>query len=225
MLALYRLQQRLTDEFPEVLLENCCSGGGRFDPGMLYYSSQIWCSDDTDAVQRLGIQEGTTMLYPLSCIGSHVSICPNHLVGRVTPFHTRGAAAMAGTFGYELDVTALSPDEARQIPAQIARYKALRPLVQSGDYYRIASAWEGGWDCYMVVGRDREQAAVFAFRVLDAPNQAPKRLRLQGLDLAGIYEETETGRRWRGDVLYRIGLPVSFDAGDFQGKVISMARV
>ena len=90
VLALYRLQQRIVDQFPDLLLENCCSGGGRFDPGMLYYSPQIWCSDDTDAVERLSIQQGTAMLYPLSCIGAHVSGCPNHIAGRMTPFHTRG---------------------------------------------------------------------------------------------------------------------------------------
>lgn len=225
VLALYRLQQRLLDEFPELLLENCCSGGGRFDPGMLFYSPQIWCSDDTDAIERLSIQEGTAMLYPLSCIGSHVSICPNHLVGRVTPFHTRGVTALSGAFGYELDVTALAPEEARQIPKQIALHKDLWPLIQSGDYYRIASGRDGGWDCRMVVGKDRKEAAVIAVRVLDAPGQAPKRLRLQGLDAAGVYEEQETGRRWPGDVLCRIGLPVSFGPGDFQGTVILLKRV
>ena len=109
VLALYRLQQRIVDQFPDLLLENCCSGGGRFDPGMLYYSPQIWCSDDTDAVERLSIQQGTAMLYPLSCIGAHVSGCPNHIAGRMTPFHTRGIVAMAGTFGYELDGDRSSP--------------------------------------------------------------------------------------------------------------------
>lgn len=165
------------------------------------------------------------MLYPLSAIGSHVSICPNHLVGRMTPFRTRGAVAMAGTFGYELDVTAISPEEARQIPEQIARYRELQPLIQQGDYYRVASARDGGWDCQMVVGRDRARAAVFVVRVLDAPNQVQKRLRLPGLDPAGVYEEQGTGRRWPGDVLGRIGLPVSLDAGDFQGTVISLRRL
>ena len=109
VLALYRLQQRIVDQFPDLLLENCCSGGGRFDPGILYYSPQIWCSDDTDAVERLSIQQGTAMLYPLSCIGAHVSGCPNHIAGRMTPFHTRGIVAMAGTFGYELDGDRSSP--------------------------------------------------------------------------------------------------------------------
>lgn len=225
VLALYRLQRRLTEEFPDLLLENCCSGGGRFDPGMLYYSPQIWCSDDTDAVERLRIQEGTAMLYPLSSIGSHVSVCPNHIVGRVTPFHTRGVAAMAGTFGYELDVTVLSPEEQRQVKEQIVQYRALQPLLQSGDYYRIASAGDGGWDCQMVVSRDRSEAAVYIVRVLDAPNQLRKRLRLQGLDPCAIYEDQESRRRFPGDVLCRIGLPVSLPCGDFQGMLLRLRRV
>lgn len=109
-LAVYELQGRLLKEFPYLLLENCSSGGARFDPGMLYFSPQIWCSDDTDAIERLAIQESTALMYPLSVIGAHVSDCPNHTVGRVTPFETRGVIAMAGTFGYELDVTKI-PEE------------------------------------------------------------------------------------------------------------------
>ena len=111
ILGVYELQERLVTEFPELLLENCASGGGRFDPGMLYYSPQIWCSDDTDAVERLAIQEGTALLYPLSCMGAHVSACPNHIVGRNTPFETRGHVALDGTFGYELDITKLPAEE------------------------------------------------------------------------------------------------------------------
>ena len=166
------------------------------------------------------------MLYPLSCIGAHVSICPNHLVGRKTPFQTRGVVAMAGTFGYELDVMAISEDEQRQIPEQIAQYKALQPLIQSGNYYRISSAaYDGGWDSQMVVSRGRTAAAVFVIRVLDAPNQPQKRLRLQGLDPAGMYEDQGTGQRWPGDVLCRIGMPVRFPAGDFQGKILFLRQV
>ncbi len=86
VLAVYALQERLTKEYPHLLLENCSGGGARFDPGMLYYSPQIWCSDDTDAIERLEIQEGTSLIYPLSTMGAHVSDCPNHTVGRVTPF-------------------------------------------------------------------------------------------------------------------------------------------
>ncbi len=110
VLGMYAMQERLVQEFPDLLLENCSGGGARFDPGMLYYSPQIWCSDDTDAIERLEIQEGTALIYPLCVMGAHVSVCPNHTVGRVTPFTTRGHVALAGTFGYELDITKL-PEE------------------------------------------------------------------------------------------------------------------
>lgn len=119
VLGLYEMQERLITEFPDLLLENCSGGGARFDPGMLYYSPQIWCSDDTDAIERLRIQEGTALIYPLSSIGAHVSDCPNHAVGRVTPFETRAQVALAGTFGYELDVTKIAEEERKQIPEQI----------------------------------------------------------------------------------------------------------
>ena len=111
VLGLYDMQEKLLQEFPNLLLENCSGGGARFDPGMLYYSPQIWCSDDTDAIERLSIQEGTALIYPLSSMGAHVSVCPNHAVGRNTPFQTRGFVAMAGTFGYELDITKLSEED------------------------------------------------------------------------------------------------------------------
>lgn len=122
VLGVYELQERLVTEFPDLLLENCCSGGARFDPAMLYFSPQIWCSDDTDAVERLVIQEGTALLYPLSAIGAHVSDCPNHTVGRNTPFETRGHVALAGTFGYELDITKIPEEDRKLIPEQVAMY-------------------------------------------------------------------------------------------------------
>ena len=125
-------------EFPYLLLENCSGGGARFDPGMLYYSPQIWCSDDTDAIERLVIQEGTSLVYPLSAMGAHVSDCPNHTVGRATPFETRGYVALAGTFGYELDVTKIPQEDREMIPEQVAMYHKYNDLVREGDYYRIA---------------------------------------------------------------------------------------
>ena len=163
------------------------------------------------------------MLYPLSCIGAHVSGCPNHILGRVTPFHTRGIVAMAGTFGYELDVTAISPEERRQIPGQIQEYQRIQALIQSGDYYRIASAaQDNGWDCQMIVSKVKDEAVLFLVRVLNTPNQHQKYLRLQGLDAESIYEDQETGRRYSGDVLCRVGMIVELPNGDFQGKMIHL---
>ncbi len=226
VLALYRLQQRLLDRFPDLLLENCCGGGARFDPGMLYYSPQIWCSDDTDAIERLRIQEGTALLYPLSCMGAHVSDCPNHVVGRVTPFDTRGTVALAGTFGYELDVTRISPEEQRQIPAQIRRYHRHRALIQSGDYYRLSSLFGGcQLDAQMVVSKDKSEALVTLVWALNAPNQRRTPLCLQGLEPGAVYEDQETGRRWPGEVLLRAGLPAEGPKCDFEAKLIHLKRV
>nr|MCR5508934.1 alpha-galactosidase [Lachnospiraceae bacterium] len=137
MLGVYKMQQYLTDDFPDILLENCSGGGGRFDPGMLYYSPQIWCSDDTDAIERLKIQEGTSIIYPLSVIGAHISDCPNHITGRNVPFETRGYVALAGTFGYELDITKIPEDDLNLIAGQVEMYHKYAPLVRNGDYYRL----------------------------------------------------------------------------------------
>ncbi len=225
VLALYRLQERLTREFPDLLLENCCSGAGRFDPGMLFYSPQIWGSDDTDALERLRIQEGLSMLYPLSSIGAHVSDCPNHEVGRVTPFETRGNVALTGAFGYELDVTAIAPEEQEQIPAQIERYHRFCGLVQSGDYYRLSSLQAGSrLDARMVVSKDRKQALVVLTRSLNAPNQRPKFIRLRGLDPSAVYADGDTGREYPGEVLLHIGLPVELPGGDFGSRLISLTQ-
>lgn len=221
VLAVYRLQQRLNNEFPGLLLENCSGGGGRFDPGMLFYGPQIWCSDDTDAIERLAIQEGTALIYPLSTMGSHLSACPNHCVGRVTPLETRAAVAMMGTFGYELDVTKLTQEEQEQLPEQIARYHRIQGLIQSGDYYRLSSARDGcQLDGQMVVSKDGSAALVTLVQVLNRPNGRPKRIRLQGLDAQRVYVDQQTGRAYRGDTLMHLGLPVELPWGDFQSKQI-----
>ena len=129
MLGLYRLLERLTTAFPEVLFEGCAGGGGRFDAGMLAYFPQIWCSDDTDAIERLEIQKGTSFGYPISSMGSHVSACPNHQTGRITPLGTRAVVAMSGTFGYELDLNTLKPEETQEVQEQIQYYKAHYDLI------------------------------------------------------------------------------------------------
>ena len=123
VLGLYELLERLTAAFPDILLEGCSGGGGRFDAGMLYYCPQIWCSDDTDAYERTKIQYGTSFFYPISAVGSHVSAVPNHQTGRVTPIETRAVTAMAGSFGYELDLNTLSDAEKQKVREQIACFK------------------------------------------------------------------------------------------------------
>ena len=221
VLAVYSLQERLIKEFPNLLLENCSGGGARFDPGMLYYSPQIWTSDDTDAIERLSIQEGTALIYPLSTMGAHVSDCPNHTVGRITPFETRGHVALAGTFGYELDVTKIPAEDKAMIPAQVEMYHKYNDLIRSGDYYRIASYRENHeYDAYMVVSKDKSEALVTYVQVKGRPQAHSRIIRLKGLDPARKYVIEETGETYHGDTLQNAGIRVKNLWGDYKSKLI-----
>jgi alpha-galactosidase len=225
VLAVYRLQERLLTEFPNLLLENCSAGGARFDPGMLYYGPQIWCSDDTDAVERLQIHEGTALIYPLSCMGAHVSDCPNHAVGRTTPFTTRGHVALAGTFGYELDITKLSQEDRNQIPEQCRLYHRYNDLIREGDYYRLASYGENHlYDCYMVVSKDQSEALLTYVQVLASINMRSRRIRLEGLDPHRYYLVEETGRSYPGDLLMQGGLLMEQMQGDAVSRLYHLVR-
>ena len=226
VLAVYEMQERMMTEFPHLLLENCSGGGARFDPGMLYYSPQIWCSDDTDAIERLKIQEGTALIYPLSTMGAHVSDCPNHTVGRVTPFETRGYVALAGTFGYELDVTKIQESDREQIPAQVAMYHKYNDLVREGDYYRIASYAENHYfDCYGVVSKDKKEALYTYVQVLNRPNYHSRRIYLKGLAAEKYYAIEGEDGTWSGEQLMNAGLLVQNPFGDFKGKLIHLTEV
>ena len=226
VLAVYEMQERMMTEFPHLLLENCSGGGARFDPGMLYYSPQIWCSDDTDAIERLKIQEGTALIYPLSTMGAHVSDCPNHTVGRVTPFETRGYVAQAGTFGYELDVTKIPESDREQIPAQVAMYHKYNDLVREGDYYRIASYAENHYfDCYGVVSKDKKEALYTYVQVLNRPNYHSRRIYLKGLAAEKYYAIEGEDGTWSGEQLMNAGLLVQNPFGDFKGKLIHLTEV
>lgn len=222
-LAVYELQGRLLKEFPYLLLENCSSGGARFDPGMLYFSPQIWCSDDTDAIERLAIQESTALMYPLSVIGAHVSDCPNHTVGRVTPFETRGVIAMAGTFGYELDVTKIPEEDRNMIASQVETYKKYCPLIQTGDYYRIASYQSNHYfDCYEIVSKDKSEAIVVFVQVLAQPNMHSRCVKLKGLDFSAKYETD--GKVYDADALMNGGFIIKRPWGDFKAEIIHLQK-
>ena len=222
-LAVYELQGRLLKEFPYLLLENCSSGGARFDPGMLYFSPQIWCSDDTDAIERLAIQESTALMYPLSVIGAHVSDCPNHTVGRVTPFETRGVIAMAGTFGYELDVTKIPEEDRNVIASQVETYKKYCPLIQTGDYYRIASYQSNHYfDCYEIVSKDKSEAIVVFVQVLAQPNMHSRCVKLKGLDFSAKYETD--GKVYDADALMNGGFIIKRPWGDFKAEIIHLQK-
>lgn len=226
VLAVYRLQEKLVETFPNLLIENCSGGGARFDGGMLYYSPQIWTSDDTDAIERLKIQEGTALIYPLSSMGAHVSDCPNHTVGRVTPFETRGHVALAGTFGYELDVTKIPEADRNQIPDQVSMYHKYNDLVREGDYYRLASYGENGlYDSWMVKSKDGSEVLVTYVDVLRLPNVKSRRIRLQGLEPTAKYKDEETGTVYGGDVLMYAGFSFEPMWGDFKSKLVHLTRV
>lgn len=224
MLGVYRMQERLISDFPHILLENCSGGGARFDAGMLYYSPQIWCSDDTDAVERLAIQEGTALVYPVSAMGAHVSVCPNHTVGRVTPFETRGNVALLGTFGYELDITKLSQEDKALVRVQVEKYHKYNDLIREGDYYRLASAADNGcYDSWMIVEKDKSKALLFYVQVLAGANKKSRFIRLSGLDADRHY--TVGGREYAGSTLMKAGLRVSSQFGDFRSELLEITAV
>ena len=236
MLGLYRVLEEITGRFPEILFESCSGGGGRFDPGMLYYMPQVWTSDDSDAVERLKIQYGTSLVYPASTMGAHVSAVPNHQVGRLTPLATRGAAAMAGSFGYELDLTRLSEEDKAEIREQIACYKKMRSLLQFGELYRLQSPLEGNETAWMIVSEDRREAWVTYVSVLARPNPANRWLHLAGLDeqkdyavacvlapgrntapdIPESWKVQKTSEIYGGDELLHAGLNIPVLAGDYQ---------
>ncbi len=234
VLAVYRLQERLLTEFPILLLENCSGGGARFDPGMFFYSPQIWCSDDTDAIERLAIQEGTALIYPLSTMGAHVSVCPNHACGRVTPFKTRGYVALSGTFGYELDITKLPPEERAMIPGQVALYKRFGDLVRNGDFSRIASYRENNeYDCWASIAKDKTKALVTFVQVMNHPNYKTRFIKINGLKPESKYRVTWPDEKQEdfpamelyGRTIAKAGIPIRRDWGDFRAQLIFIEEI
>ena len=226
VLGMYAMQERLIQEFPDLLLENCSGGGARFDPGMLYYSPQIWCSDDTDAIERLEIQEGTALIYPLCSMGAHVSVCPNHTVGRVTPFTTRGHVALAGTFGYELDITKLPEEERKLIPEQTAMYHKYHELIREGEYYRILSSRENHRsDCWAVASEDKSEVLVTYVQVLAQANMPSRKVRLRGFDPAKKYRLEGTDEVYSGEMLMNAGFRMKDFWGDFVSRLYHFVAV
>ena len=212
ILGVYTLYDRLTQKYPQILFESCASGGARFDPGMLYYAPQAWTSDDTDAVERLKIQYGTSMVYPISSMGSHVSAIPNHQLHRQTSLRMRSAVAMFGTFGYELDPLLLTPQEKAEIKEQICFMKKYRSLIQFGEFYRLRSPFEGNETAWMVVSPDRKTALVGYYRVLQQINVGFRRLKLPGLLPDALYSISGKVEMEYGLELERAGMVISDDS-------------
>lgn len=226
VLGLYELQERLVTDFPELLLENCCSGGGRFDAGMLYYSPQIWTSDNAEAVDRLVIQEGAALLYPLSSMGAHVAACPSHVNGRVTPFAIRGQVSLTGCFGYELDLDKLSEEEQALIPGQLAEYRRFGPIFREGDCYRLASYRENHtYDAVMAVAKDKSAAVVSFVQVRSRASRRSLRLRLAGLEETALYRREDTGEVRSGAGWMRGGVLMEAVLSDYLGRLIYLEQV
>ena len=209
VLGVYDLLERVRAMSPGTLIEGCSGGGGRFDMGMLYYTPQIWCSDNTDAIDRLRIQYGTSFAYPPSTMGAHVSAVPNEQTGRSVPLETRGTVAMSGTFGYEMDLGTLPEEEKNLVRHQIRDYRESYQLIQSGDYYRLSPpSPDGAPTAWLHVSQDRREAllCVVSGQVHAGP---PFRcLRLKGLDPEKQYRVTVGEELWPGDVLMEAGFPL-----------------
>ena len=224
MLGLYKILENITSNFPDILFESCSGGGGRFDGGMLYYMPQTWTSDDTDVIERLKIQEGTSLVYPSISMGSHVSAVPNHQVNRITPLSTRGIVAMAGSFGYELDVTKMTDIEKEEVKKQIELYKSIRKVVQFGDLYRLKSPFKSNEVSWMTLSKDKEFAIVSYVKQYSEVNKIPGRLKLKALDENSLYEIIETKEVFGGDELMYIGLEIGELIGDYVSKMWTLKK-
>ena len=216
ILGVYDVMSRITGAFPEVLFESCAGGGGRFDLAMMAYMPQAWCSDDTDAWMRCRIQYATSLVFPPSTMGAHVSAVPNHQTHRSTPLETRAAVAMGGTYGYELDLTKLPQEEIDQIRVLNARVRENQKLLLYGTFHRLRSPYRGNDCAWMSVSPDRREAVVTHVNAQAFPHTKPMPLRLAGLDPELDYQDVDTGRVYGGDELMLHGIPLrKIDQGDY----------
>jgi len=224
VLGVYEMMEELTSEFPYILFEGCSGGGGRFDPGILYYMPQIWTSDNTDAIERLKIQYGTSIVYPPTSIGAHVSAVPNHQVGRITPLRTRGYVAMFGILGYELDLTKLSENEKNIIKEQIELYKKIWQIIYDGDLYRLINPFEENACAWIYVTPDKKNALVVYVNILAEPNPPFKKLKLDGLDPNKRYIIEGEDKIYYGDELMYIGLNIP-NLRDFESLIFLLKEI
>ncbi len=213
VLAVYDILDQITTKFPKLLIEHCSGGGGRFDTGMLYYSPQIWTSDDTDAVERIEIQHGTSFGFPITSMGSHVSAVPNHQTGRVVDMNTRANVAYSGTFGYELDINKLTDEESEMIMAQTAFYKKHYDLINNGDYYRLAHV-DGRHAAWCFASSDKKEMLFFYVQLEGGPNSGDVFVKLDCADSSLCYTDCEEGKKYFGDTLKNIGVCIQITPGE-----------
>ncbi len=220
------MMERLISRYPNLLFETCAGGGGRFDAGMLYYSPQIWCSDNTDAADRLEIHYGTSFFYPISTFGAHVSVCPNHQTGRTTSLRTRGIVAGSGTFGYELDLEHMDQEEKDAAKVQIAQFKDAEELVQQGDYYRLSAPGDRSNSVFWeFVSKDKRDVLVAGVVLRSEVNPPVNLLRFRGLLPDLIYREKESKDRFSGAVLMKAGLALPVTSEDYESVVYRFEAV
>ncbi|MFR4986175.1 MAG: alpha-galactosidase [Lachnospirales bacterium] len=218
ILGVYKLLEKLLKKYPNILMEGCSGGGGRYDIGMLYYFPQIWCSDNTDAIERLEIQYGTSFIYPISTVGSHVSAIPNHQTGRDTPINTRGIVAMSGSFGYEMDLSLLSNSEKEIVKEQIICYKKYQPLVHNGLYYRLSSPNYNNYTAWQFVSKDLKETLVSVVVTRVKPNKLNLIIKLKGLSKDKKYciENYNNDKIvYTGDMLMNGGISINNPTGNF----------
>ena len=225
VLGVYDLLERFLAACPDLLLEGCSGGGGRYDAGMMYYSPQIWCSDNTDAINRLSIQYGSSFFYPISTVGSHVSVCPNHQTGRVTPFRTRGDVALAGSFGYEMDLNKISEEEKEMVKEQVAAMHEYYELTHEGLYYRLTGLKKQDFMAWEFVAKDQSRALLTIVKTDAEGNMLPVHTKVCGLAEDKLYrcsldQEVRLGRTWN-----RAGLTLHQVLGEYESIRVEFTEV
>ena len=214
-MGLYDICERIVNANPKIFFEGCSGGGARFDPAMLYYFPQIWTSDDSDAEERTQIQYGTSIVYPLSAMSCHISVCPNHQVGRNNSMKTRADIAHLGATGYELNIADMDKTELENIKTEIEEYKKCSDLVLNGDLYRIDDPNTSNYFTVSVVLKDKSEAILLTYRRMGRPNPEVKRVKFQGLDNDKKYKIKEKDLVLSGAVLMNVGIPINYPQGDF----------
>lgn len=215
VLGVYEFLEKLTAKYPHLLIEGCCGGGGRFDAGMLYYTPQIWCSDNTDALDRLQIQYGTSFFYPMSAMAAHVSAVPNHQTGRSISLQTRGIVAMTGAFGYELSLEKLTEEEKEQVKDQIRQYKEYESLISNGDYYRLSNPYQDSLAAWMFISKDRRTVLLHVVLLEIHGNMTVSYVKLRGLLPEASYEEKTSKKCYQGSALMQAGIPLPVEMKEY----------
>ncbi|MCD7752458.1 MAG: alpha-galactosidase [Lachnospiraceae bacterium] len=224
ILGLYDFLEKLSARYPELLIEGCSGGGGRFDAGMLYYTPQIWCSDNTDAADRAFIQYGTSFFYPACTMGAHVSAVPNHQTGRTTSLQTRGVTAMAGTYGFELNPALLTDAEKEEVKEQVQTFKRVEELVRNGDYYRLSDPYEEAFAAWAFVSKEKDRALLSVVMLEKHANMPVSYVRLRGLLPEEMYENTADGRVYTGSALMEAGIALPLKMGEYQSFMMEFCR-